>query len=291
MKTHRRFSPRVESLDERSLMSLTLTNGLVELVGSTGPDVVTVTSPAAGQVRIVSGATGNDETFSLSEITGILIRVRAGDDQVTVNPSITLGVEIRGWAGNDTINGGGGGDTILGGGGNDYLNGRGGNDSLRGQHDDDFLLGGAGDDTLDGQLGGDLLDGGAGTNNLLSGTDINGTFDTAIPGIGSASLTHDPDDSFDRTLTISIQNQILGANQNVQLFLDGSELASTTLDSTGSGQLVIEGDFDTNDNQKPDFLEGLDTPLAEITPDSIATVKVAGFTVFEEPVSSFADFD
>jgi Ca2+-binding RTX toxin-like protein len=291
MKKQRGFYPGVESLDERSLMSITVVGGLVELVGSTGDDVVTVTTPAAGQVRIVSGATGDDRTFNVSQIDSILIRVRAGNDQVTINPSVTLPVEVRGWSGNDTILGGGGNDTLLGGGGNDYLNGRGGNDSLRGQNDDDFLLGGAGDDTLDGQAGSDLLDGGAGTNNLLNGTDINGTFTTAIPGVGSASLTHDPNNIFKRTLTISIQNQILAANQTVQLFLDGNLLSSTQLDNTGSGQLVVQGDFDTNNNQVPDFLEGIDTPLAEISPNSIVTVKVAGLTVFEQPISSFANFD
>jgi Ca2+-binding RTX toxin-like protein len=75
----------------------------------------------------------------------IRIKTGGGDDNIRVDPDLTLPVEIDAGPGNDTLRGGAGDDLLEGGKG------------------DDILLGGKGDDHLIGGPGADDLDGGAGT--------------------------------------------------------------------------------------------------------------------------------
>src|SRR5437868_4973687 len=112
MKPTFRFRPGLESLDRRSLLSVTLANGLLDVFGSTGPDVIRITQPAAGKIRATCDSTGDNQTFDLSAVRNILVRSRGGDDTVVVGPNITVPAEVRAWAGDDTVLGGGGNDTI-----------------------------------------------------------------------------------------------------------------------------------------------------------------------------------
>lgn len=68
------------------------------------------------------------------------------------------------------INGSNGKDTIPGTPGNDILNGGNGNDTLTGLAGDDLLLGSNGNDRLDGGAGTDLLIGGNGVDRLRGGS-------------------------------------------------------------------------------------------------------------------------
>ena len=80
---------------------------------------------------------------------GSRVVVFAGDsaDVVTINPALTVGAELVGEAGNDTLTGGGGADVLGGGTGNDSLIGGAGNDTVDGGAGNDFASGGHGDDT------------------------------------------------------------------------------------------------------------------------------------------------
>ena len=89
-----------------------------------------------------------------------------GDDQVTVAPSITLPVTMRGGYGNDVLRGGSGNDRLFGGGGNDRVFGGRGNDTLNGGPDHDVVLGGPDNDILLRGLGNDELFGGPGDNEI-----------------------------------------------------------------------------------------------------------------------------
>ena len=72
------------------------------------------------------------ESFARSAITGkIQARGLEGNDQITIDPSLTIPADLIGGAGNDSLVGGAGNDTFLGGTGNDLLVGGVGNDTYR----------------------------------------------------------------------------------------------------------------------------------------------------------------
>ncbi|ROZ68982.1 calcium-binding protein [Ramlibacter sp. WS9] len=104
--------------------------------------------------------------------------------------------EIRGYAGDDVLDGGvgEGNDVIDGGIGNDLLRGHGGNDQLFGGSGQDFLFagtgsdllyGGAGNDELQGEEGMDHLEGGDGNDWLLGGAGV----DWLVGGKGWDNMT------------------------------------------------------------------------------------------------------
>jgi len=273
MRPHTSFAPRLETLDERALMAITLTGGLLEVEGTTGSDDIRVTLPSPDTL-LVTINTGQSKQFDLADVTSILVRPKAGDDFVIIGPTITIRAEVRGWSGNDTILGGGGDDDLLGGGGTDYIQGRGGNDLIRGQHGDDYLLGQGGDDTIDGMIGNDLLSGGSGTNTLTNGTDVEFTFSIPAPGgFGTISLTNDsPGNNLAKTFTVTA----VGAppNASADLFVSGFRIGRLTTNSAGSGQFVYRQNYDKNFDGLPDFLQGTPSAFPEITPATIVTASV-----------------
>jgi len=177
------------------------------------------------------------ETFleiELSDISDISITGSSGNDNVTLDDSLTAkigSVTFRGGDGNDSFDtsavdllalfvgdagndrltggrgrdifsGGDGNDFASGGAGNDVLNGGSGNDLLNGQSGDDLLNGNQGEDSLFGEDGDDTLLGGGDTD-LLDGGDGNdsangqgGTGDiVAGGGGGTDSLRGDSSDT------------------------------------------------------------------------------------------------
>jgi Ca2+-binding RTX toxin-like protein len=87
----------------------------------------------------------------------------AGDDTISALNGRDL---VFGGPGNDTIAGGNGWDLVFGGAGNDTINGENGPDLLRGRSGDDTVDGGDGRDVLFGGWGTDVLRGGAGNDRL-----------------------------------------------------------------------------------------------------------------------------
>ncbi len=119
-----------------------------------------------------------EDRYSAVGIEKLLIYGGAGNDNISIDSSVTIATEIYGGSGDDIITGGSGNDLIYGGegrdiiyGGNgrnelyggegrDIIEGGAGNDILYGGAGDDILRGFAGDDALYGELGNDTLEGG-----------------------------------------------------------------------------------------------------------------------------------
>ncbi len=271
MKASNRCSPRLEVLDDRSLMSITLTNGLLDVIGTTGADQIRVTLASPSTLQVTVNTTGESRQFKLSAVTKITVHARGGDDDVVIGPNITIPAEVHGGPGNDTILGGGGNDLLRGGTGNDSINGRGGNDTILGGLSDDYLVGGLGNDMLDGQAGNDLLSGGAGTNTLMNGTDVDTTFSRELP-FGTATLTDDtPGNNLAKTFTATLKGAPTNASTN--LYLGDVFLGQITTDSSGNGSFVYHLNYDTNVDGIPDFLQGVPQTLPEIQNDGVITTK------------------
>lgn len=134
---------------------------------------VTFTGSEAGSYLYTSGASG---TFSEIE------NVEGSAMADSMNAALALtDIDLRGYAGNDTLIGGAGEDYIEGGVGDDSLTGNAGNDLINGDEGNDTISGGTGDDSLFAGLGNDSLLGGEG-NDALVGSDGN---DTLIGGAGN----------------------------------------------------------------------------------------------------------
>ena len=197
----------VESLEERSLLSATLANGLLSITGTANADRVLVTT-IFNKVYVVESTVTPGEngarptvtttrtSFDRAAVQSIEANLGAGDDRIIVSDSrffargtdrAPLKATLNGEGGNDylvsaggddTLNGGDGNDVLLAGGGNDtanggagrdFINGDGGNDTLNGDSGNDLLTGGGGDDTVNGDDGDDRLDGGRGADKLNGG--------------------------------------------------------------------------------------------------------------------------
>jgi hypothetical protein len=210
-RNQRRDSSRnltIESLENRELMSVDLVGTQLQIEGTPGDDVCTVSTmrfaPGAGFADIISvnlngdrhsfadsavrsikfeGHDGNDQ-FTKYWNTGQRCYVYGGDDNDTVRLyGSTNYNRVYGGSGDDEIHGGGGrdylyggrdNDQIWGGGGNDWIRGQGGHDDLYGGPGRDVIKGESGHDRLRGEEGNDTLEGGPGIDSLLggAGTDV-----------------------------------------------------------------------------------------------------------------------
>jgi hypothetical protein len=128
----------------------TLTNDGNLLIGGTdGNDSMTVklTKDKLGLVVTLNGDILG--THPVAAITG---RVAAyglgGNDKVAVNAKVTVGADLYGGSGNDSLTGGAGSDILVGGTGKDTLSGGSGTNVLTGGAGADKLTGGTGDDLL-----------------------------------------------------------------------------------------------------------------------------------------------
>jgi len=115
---------------------------------------------------VFGGADKIDADSSGQNPKTLKLRGYGGND--TINGADRSDV-ISGDAGNDRVNGKNGSDFIDGGDGNDSLFGNEGRDRIIGGFGDDRLFGGKDDDWIDGGLGKDLLNGGLGDDQLIGG--------------------------------------------------------------------------------------------------------------------------
>ena len=130
-------------------------HGQLIVDGTSHSDRISIHKSHASLVVDVKGKT---ETFSARRIHSFVVNAGAGNDTVTVAPTVTTP---------GTLNGDRGDDTLVGGGGNDTLNGDAGNDTLEGSSTGtDVEDGGAGNDTLVAGNGQDQLDGGTGDDSI-----------------------------------------------------------------------------------------------------------------------------
>ncbi|MDA7425634.1 Hint domain-containing protein [Thalassococcus lentus] len=263
---------------------------LIEAGGETLDTTVTYTGDEAGTF------TNTDTTVTFSEIEAI--NLGSGADSVD-GTSDTVGINVFGAAGDDTMTGGTGNDTLLGGDDNDSIVGGDGADQLDGDAGDDTVEGGTGDDTLVGDLGNDSLDGGAGADELYGnegsdtltggegadllfggeGADVLnvGSGDTAQGGGGDDVFNLTPGDLDGNNLTIvgGETGETVGDTLNVtgpaEIVYDDPSQESGTITYYDTGEVVTFSEIE-NLNYVPCFTPGTkiktaqgEMPVEEIT--------------------------
>jgi len=97
-------------------------------------------------------------TFDVSNpLNKVVINGGNGNDKITVEDAVFVGVQANGGNGKDVIDGGGGNDTLSGGNGKDSIDGAAGDDEIHGGNGADNLQGGIGTDVVTGDNGPDTL--------------------------------------------------------------------------------------------------------------------------------------
>src|SRR5687768_2528695 len=173
-------APVLEAMEGRRLLSVSLDDGALSVVGTSRADSITIGLRASDPSKLSVRLNGAVSEFALADVTSIDVQARSGSDRVVVDlgASPAAGVRVNGGNGNDWLRGSAGDDTLLGGHGKDLIMGEGGDDLIEGGMQADRLLGGAGDDTIRGGHGHDLInsgdgddltDGGRGDNDVDSG--------------------------------------------------------------------------------------------------------------------------
>ncbi len=161
------------TVNDKSGVTATLTNGQLFLRSGTATSVVNVPGAADGAVTVSSDTSAKTTTITYNGSS-------TGDDNPTGtsgNDTATLGT------GNDTYNGGAGSDLIYGNQGDDMITGTAGNDtSYGGQGNDTINYSGSPDaSVIYGNKGNDSLSGGSGADKLYGGQDN----DRVAAGAGS----------------------------------------------------------------------------------------------------------
>jgi hypothetical protein len=134
-----------------------------------GIGLATGATLGAGNLLTIAGGTSGPITLQLDaseDYTGFVFRLHSDGYGGT---TVTLGKNVNGGNGNDTLAGTEGDDIVNGGNGNDTLNGLGGDDVLDGGNGNDTINGGDGNDDLDGGNGNDIMTAGAGNDSLSGG--------------------------------------------------------------------------------------------------------------------------
>src|SRR5258706_2475855 len=146
-----------EWLEARRLLSVTLHNSLLQITGTRGADLITLSTatnpflPMPFPAQIAVSINGQRTLFDVSAITSIRIFGLAGDDLIYASgldptdfdlPGLAdfpLPVFINGGAGIDAIGGTDLNDTLIGGDGNDVIFARSGNDRILGGDGDNVI--------------------------------------------------------------------------------------------------------------------------------------------------------
>ena len=205
--------PKLETLEERQVMSATVISGDLYIYGNNANNTVTVnyqTYSGVGYFKITEN--GANSYIAASRVTGGDVAFYGYDGNDYFNNNTGLRTYAWGMNGNDTLlgsynadvlDGGAGSDHLYGYGGNDkltagydysynYMDGGTGNDSLYGGWGVDHMYGNSGNDYLAASWGNDYLSGGTGTdwlygeqgNDTLNGGD-DGVSDYLVGGAGA----------------------------------------------------------------------------------------------------------
>jgi RTX calcium-binding nonapeptide repeat (4 copies)/Domain of unknown function (DUF5050) len=164
--------------------------------------------------ELVMNLNGLEERQKLADFGSIYVSLKAGDDELTTNATVTKGMSVAGDSGNDTMTTGSGNDSLLGGSGKNYFYGGNGDDRLRGSSGVDVMEGGAGKDRLYGRAGNDNLHGNDGVD-VLYGDDESGPFGNDVL-FGESSN--------DKLYGYGGDDAFYGGNQNDSIFAgDGND--------------------------------------------------------------------
>ncbi|MCA9138050.1 MAG: hypothetical protein KDB00_14860 [Planctomycetales bacterium] len=123
----------------------------LQIVGSSGNDIVTVTPAGSGQifVNMTLPGTGNiRQSYPLANIAGLDVYVGSGNDRVMISDRLTIETLIDGGSDDDILQGSSGANLILGGPGDDEIAGGNADDILIGDAGRNLILGYEGDDLL-----------------------------------------------------------------------------------------------------------------------------------------------
>jgi hypothetical protein len=156
-----------------------VTGNTLTIVGSDGPDVVTLAADASG-ARVTFGADpANVQHFALADFSAISVSLGNGDDQFTEQSGVLAdkALTVNGENGNDTITTGDGNDVILGGNGDDRVDAGRGSDNVSLGNGNDFFVWNPGE-------GSDSVDGGNGNGDVMqfNGANVNETMSLAANG-------------------------------------------------------------------------------------------------------------
>ena len=181
-----------EALDKRQLMSVSMTDGHLVVIGTDADDTIMFSLNATQKGVLNVNNNGVVSRFDVSSIVTITAYGNQGNDFIHVNEGkggISIPVLFGGGKGNDSVAGGGAGDTLIGGMDNDLLIGRFGPDLLDGGEGNDSITGDTGHDTILGGEGDDAISGGRGLNVVDAGTgqtpaSATGTFSPPTPRAG-----------------------------------------------------------------------------------------------------------
>ncbi len=225
-----------------------------------GDDVIDLRGLGNSGIEVeVRGGTG-DDTILLASNSKNLVFGDEGDDVIIVDGNGTVGAEIHGGAGNDTITAGNGADLLFGGDGNDTIVGGAGNDDIEG---------GAGDDTLDGGAGDDVyrFSGSWGDDEVVENTDLLGQ---STPSGGTDTW------DFSRTTTdvnFTLGNDVrVGAVENVGRDGDQLRLTSTRHGLQTGDQIALAGIELRDAMGAPILLQGSAT--VTVDPDDLDTFTI-----------------
>ncbi len=258
----------VESLESRRLLSSSLDNGVLAVIGTANNDSLSVSYPGGSDVRVLDN--GVATFYPYAQVQSIWIDGGEGNDYVSAGTTyVTRPTTILGGTGNDTIYGSNGADSIDAGDGADLIRAYYGPDEISGgngtdtvdyserlagrnmsitlddQTDDGQLgesdnvhsdienvIGGNGNDYIVGTSADNLLKGGPGAGNdtILAG-DGN---DTLIGGVGSDDL--DGGDGIDTVDESAITAPVTITMDDVANDADGS---GTTENIRSTNEIIV----------------------------------------------------
>jgi len=171
----------IDALESRTLFAVTLENGVLNILGTAGNDIVRVYADPRQQSKLDVKVNNKVWQFERDEVHSLFIQTFRGNDIVFVSnpghppalPDVSLPTRIYTDAGRDIIWAEGGATRVYAGDGDDQIDaamnmsrctlyGGNGNDVIRGGWSHDLIMGNAGKDSLSGNGGNDTIDGGIG---------------------------------------------------------------------------------------------------------------------------------
>jgi Ca2+-binding RTX toxin-like protein len=133
----------IELLESRRLLSVTLDNGILRIIGRAGDDTLTIAQldNLISPFNLIVTLNGDNEQFKRSDVDAVIIDLGGGDDTADCG-DLTKPLILLGGDGNDTLTGGQANQLIVGGRGDDSIS------CSTGRKARNLVIGGAGDDTI-----------------------------------------------------------------------------------------------------------------------------------------------
>jgi Ca2+-binding RTX toxin-like protein len=208
----------LEQLEIRQHLSVSLSNGVLTINGTSGADRVDL-SLSSGKLIVKENGVTKASPYQ-SSLKSVVINFGAGNDRLTTYYGVR-GLTVNGGDGDDYILGSWNSDVIDAGNGNDYVHARPSSDVVKGGAGNDTLIGCLGNDSIWGGDGNDLMVGAAGDDNLfgengddnLFGVDGNDNLDGGI-GYNTANGGNGNDDFRNVAKIWDLSSSDNGSNSN-----------------------------------------------------------------------------